>query len=270
MIKEALKQVLRDTKEHLRYRKYKNMLPKNYKSDDLYIVEYPKSGITWLIHLLGNVNMKLSNNEMKITRFNFRQVIPDIHISRIISETPIYTFPNFRMIKSHYSYCPYYIQVLYLIRNPFDVMNSYYKYAKQLNQFDGTITEFIKHEKFGILEWVKHVESWIMRENNAGRSYYVLRYEDLIEDPGLQLKTFYKNYGINLNQSILDFAVNNSNLSAMRKNEEDFKKNNPNYNMEFVRKQDEVQSKLNKNDRLFIVDKTRHVLERFYPELLNE
>lgn len=250
---------------------YAHMMPTNPRADDLFLLEFPKSGVTWLSHIFGNINLKLSGSAMKVTRFNLLQIVCDIHQSRDIPLIPLTDRPGFRMIKSHHTYCPQYLQVLYILRNPFDVMHSYYKFTTQLDQFEGSMTDFIKNREFGIDAWVRHVESWIMSQNTAQRSYYLMKYEDLIADPVATVAEFYSSYGIDLDKEILNQAINDSNLASMRVDEENFRKHNPNFRMEFVRKTDKNSGEaFSETDRAFIRKKAGRILERFYPELLHD
>ena len=41
--------------------KYNKLYPINPKHDDVYIVEFPRSGITWLSTLIANVNLLASS-----------------------------------------------------------------------------------------------------------------------------------------------------------------------------------------------------------------
>ena len=70
MIKKILKQILRDGKDYLLHLKYKNGLPKNPMHDDIYLVAYPKSGVTWLQHIIGNIELKLADKDEIITYYN--------------------------------------------------------------------------------------------------------------------------------------------------------------------------------------------------------
>lgn len=78
--------------------------PRNPRHDDVYIVELPKSGITWLSTIIANINLLESNEKIKITFYNVHQYIPDIHSSLNINYHPLWSFPKFRFIKSHDTY----------------------------------------------------------------------------------------------------------------------------------------------------------------------
>jgi len=79
MIKKFLKQILRGGKVYLLYLKYKNGLPRNSMHDDIYLVAYPKSGVTWLQHIIGNIELNLADKDEIITFYNHHKYSPDIY-----------------------------------------------------------------------------------------------------------------------------------------------------------------------------------------------
>ena len=153
-------------------------LPRNPKHDDIYLVEYPKSGVTWLSTLIGNINLIESDQKQQITFFNLQQYIPDIHASRELSEFPLWSFPNCRFIKSHDVYNHNYNFIIYIIRDPYRVMNSYYNFMKNLNSFNGDFDEFVLSKKFGIDAWLNHINSWLTK-GVTNQKIHVIKYENL-------------------------------------------------------------------------------------------
>jgi len=148
-IKQIIKQPLRNVKKYAKYLRYKNTLPKNPMHDDIYIVEFPKSGITWLQHILGNIELQLVGKKDKhITFYNHHKYLPDIHQ---IKGANINRFLDRTFIKSHSEYNPYYYFVIYLIRNPFDVMVSYYNFMLP-HGYKGTFKNFVYDKNFGIIK----------------------------------------------------------------------------------------------------------------------
>ena len=91
-------------------------MPKNPKHDNIYLVEFPKSGITWLSFILGNIELALAGRNDEFITFYNHQYIVDVHQLR---NTEINRFLKRTFIKSHSTYNPYYYYfVIYLIRNP--------------------------------------------------------------------------------------------------------------------------------------------------------
>lgn len=218
-------------KQFLKRRMYSDLLPEIPLHDDLYLVSFPKSGITWLMYLMANINLKMSGIERRATFLNVETLIPDIHATKQIKEE-ILPFPGCRIIKSHSTYNPYYNRIIYLVRDPRDVMVSYYHFAKNLNMFNGDISGFIHSKEFGIELWCHHIESWF---SDIIASQYInfIRYEDLKVDAGSILSHIYTLLGYELPESVLDHAVKNSTFDIMKKDEEYYSRLNLTLNPEF-------------------------------------
>ncbi len=268
MFKDNLKQIVRGGKEKIRYLKYKQILPKNPVHDDIYIDEFPKSGITWLQHILGNIELQLSGRENeKITFYNHHKYMPDIHQLRGAN---INRYFDRTFIKSHSEYNPYYYFVIYLVRNPFDVMVSYYNFLLDSGGNILSFKEFVK-SKNGIIAWKKHINSWNYQRIDAQRIHF-LKYEDLIKDTKESVMNIYKNFGVNLEDSIIDLAIESSNIKNMSMLEAHYKKYNVNYTMSFVGKDKKIsKDKLLSDDiKSYIFDVAKNEIELFYPELIQE
>ena len=163
----------------IKYQNSLSLVPYDSKHDDIYLVSYPRSGSNWLSFLIANAGLKYFKVDKIVNFFNIHHLVPDIESGQDI-KTTIYPF-DFRIIKSHSYYNPFYKSVFYLIRHPEDVMVSYFKFLSGLGQYKGNISKFIRSKNFGIESWVKHVEGWLSY-NNPALGIIVLRYEDLKKD----------------------------------------------------------------------------------------
>jgi hypothetical protein len=252
----------------LLYFRYRNTLPKNCLHDDVYIVEFPKSGVTWLGFLLGNIELQLAGSREKITFFNYHKWVVDVHqlgqseINR--HRGLVHTF-----IKSHSKYNPFYYFVIYLIRNPFDVMVSYYNFMLDLS-YKGTFEEFVKDPNFGILAWKAHVKSWLYGDVKAQR-IHLIKYEDIMNDTHGSLISLYQNLGVELEHDILKKAVDCSSFDFMKTSEEIYRKFNPSYGMSFVGKTNKLSSKelYTKEIVVFIESHIGDELRKYYPDYEN-
>jgi len=254
--------------------KIKNKVLKNKKHpafyhNDVYLVEFPKSGVTWLSFIVGNINLLLSESKARITFFNLHQYIIDIHQLRgnLVKES-LFKVPNFRFVKSHYRYNEQYLFVVYLLRNPFDVMVSYYKFMQYIG-WVSSFEEFVKHPKYGIKAWVAHVESWLDRQDDA-QSFVLLRYEDMKKDAKREIKKVYDNLGIDVSDEVYDKAIDYSSFESMKSSEEMFRMSNPRYKMTFVRK-----GKVNSKDEImteqinsYIQNEAKKIINLYYPDLV--
>jgi len=224
--------MLSNLKSRVVYLKYKSTLPLNPKHDDIYLVEFPKSGVTWLSFLLGNIERLYINVEEEITFFNYHKWVVDVHQ---LAYSPINRKLNLQrtFIKSHSEYNPNYYFVIYLMRDPLDVIVSYYNFMVDLDGYQGSFSDLVKDPKLGVLAWKKSVNSWIHGKVQA-QSFHLIKYEDLLIDTKETLITLYKNLGIDLDVSILEKAIQLSSLKLMKDSEELYRSKNPSYTMNFI------------------------------------
>lgn len=212
--------------------RWRKCLPVDRRSSDLFVTEFPKSGVTWLTSLMANVAMIKSGLKTHATFYNITQYVSDIHMSRDVGESPL-SWPPFRIIKSHSEYNPFYVHVVYLVRHPSRVMESYYRFLTMHGESLPSYEEFLRSERLGVPAWRRHVRSWLSRDEQAQRLHLV-RYEDLKADAVHQLNLLFENLGLEVDQAIVAEAVGRSQLESMKKSEELFASKNPRYSMTFV------------------------------------
>jgi len=228
-----IREAIQDTRE-------RSMMPRHPRHSDLYIVEFPRSGITWLTTLLANAALIESGREEIASFFNAGVYVPDIHISRDLGDA-YFDRPPVRMIKSHSKWNSGYGFVIYLARNPLSVMKSYYRYLHQNGRNPHHDFEiFCRSEIFGIPEWKRHVQSWLAGAPVANRLYLV-RYEDLEADAAGELRAISECFGWNLGPGAIDGAVIRSSVERMKANETLYRRHNPKYTATAVRNEVDVQ-----------------------------
>ena len=192
-------------------------LPRLPRSDDVYLVSFPKSGVTWMSFLVANVNIALSGGDRPATFYNIHQYVPDIQQSRELGP-PLLPRPGFRFIKSHALLNPGYCQVLYVVRDPADALVSYHHFLRGQGAFDGSLSELVRSPRHGIARWVEHVDGWIAR-SPASLRFMMTRYEDLLRDPAAELAGIYRQLGFDVPPDVLARAVEASSFDSMRRQE---------------------------------------------------
>lgn len=192
-------------------------VPVNPLHDDLYIVSFPKSGTTWLCTIMTNIHLKMSSTKQSVSFFNMTDFIPDVNCGLRLKEK-ILDFPGFRVIRAHSEYHPAYQKVIYLVRDPRDVMVSYWWFRKHLGHFSGGLSEFIRSEAYGIDTWCRHVQGWV-EKTPAMTSIDFVRYEDLRQDPLKAMNRIYTLLGYQLLQTILEESLALSSFENMKKME---------------------------------------------------
>jgi hypothetical protein len=194
------------------------VLPVTPRHDDLYLVEFPKSGVTWLSYLMANSDLALAGRQSRrATFFNLNGLVPDIHFDRKLAPPSIDGF-GFRVIKSHAGFTGQYKRVFYLARDPRAVMASYFKFTATLGIWRGSLDEFVRSSEFGISTWIAHVDGW-MSNIDAGLAFALIRYEDLLADTGKELRRLYTLLGVELEDAVVQSVIAQSGIDRMRADE---------------------------------------------------
>ena len=202
--------------------------------NDVYLVEFPKSGVTWLSTILANMALSASGRREVASFASVQLYVPDIHVTTDVGKTA-YDIPPVRLIKSHAEFNPNYVSVIYLVRKPLDVMKSYFRFNEEssgprFSSFD----DFCRSEAMGIPAWKRHVRSWLTGAVIPQR-LHVCRYEDLLDDPANEVELINQNFGWGIDAAAIAVAVSRSAVGEMKKAEQLYRSRNPRYTMTFVR-----------------------------------
>lgn len=243
---------------------YDDLLPVDPKLEDIFLVSFPKSGNTWLRFLLANAIKVKFGIDRQVNFFSIHDIIPDIQISRNLYTCGPFGQLNIpRIIKSHSIYNPSYHRVIFLVRDPRDALSSYYhflmNYAKIPSHW--TLSEFVRSSKYGAKAWAAHTESWIFTMN-SGQNIQLFLYEDLLNNPQMQLFRVMDLIGFKLTDSELDQAVMLSSKENMRSSEFSHKSTYvvKNQKTAFVRKGEATGGKeLLEIDRQYVEATTRSI-----------
>jgi len=184
------------------------------RAEDVWFPSYPKAGNTWLRFILCNI---ISQSELAGASVDFHSVgkiMSALGRHNLLLPWPHRTIPRF--IKTHQPYRPLLFarpqRIVYLVRDPRDVMVSYYHYekAKTHKPYAGEFTDFLHDKQFGLARCLQHYRSW--------RPYitHLLHYEELKADPFLALKQTFKAINVQVPDTLLSIAIENSSLPKIQ------------------------------------------------------
>lgn len=147
--------------------------------DDTFLVSFPRSGNTWTRFLVCN----LIEPDHPVNFAGIESRIPEIYDC---TDRELRAFPRPRIIKSHESFDPRYRKVIYIVRDPRDVVLSYYEYQlkRRVITESCTLEEFLPRFMESEFEpmtgsWRDHVLSWTATRRGQ-KNFLLLRYEDML------------------------------------------------------------------------------------------
>ena len=185
---------------------------------DCFLASYPKSGNTWLRHVLTHA---LTGTPTQ-WRDDFQQY--SIMVGRHHDLIP--TLPgDGRLIKTHESFRSCYPKTILMVRDPRDVAVSEYHYKRQYSSnrklidcnFETFLDAFINGQTSIYGNWGDHTLSWT-DSIDAGVTM-VLRYEDMKTDCGKQLRRALDFLGTPQSDDRIAEALSHTTAEAMRNKE---------------------------------------------------
>lgn len=186
--------------------------------DDVFLVSFPKSGNTWARFLIGN----LLSPDREVSFANLHQVVPDPQA------TPKRDWDRLarpRVIKSHDCFDPRFPRVVYIVRDPRDVVLSQYHYHRKCRRIEDDyplekfVARFLRGETCPHGSWGENVSTWLLARRNDPR-FLLLRYEDIISDTPRELAKIASFLGIAATPQLLVQAAERSSADRMRKLEQ--------------------------------------------------
>jgi Sulfotransferase domain len=182
--------------------------------DDIFLVSFPKSGNTWTRFLLANLRFP---NE-PATWANINRLIPD---PTATSKKDFDRMPRPRIIKSHECFDPRYPRVVYIVRDPRDVVLSQYHYHRKLRKIEDDspletfVTRFLAGETCPHGSWGQNIATWLYTSEESPR-FLLLRYEDLIADTAKELAKVVNFLQFPAGPELIAQAVERSSADRMR------------------------------------------------------
>ncbi|XP_062996858.1 sulfotransferase 2B1-like isoform X1 [Elgaria multicarinata webbii] len=192
--------------------------------DDVLNVTYPKSGTNWMQEILGliwhNGDPSWVRSSVVWDRSPWIELIGGMKTALasppprlMASHMPFQLFPK--------SFLQSKAKVIYTLRNPKDVLVSFYHYSKFFKVFKdpGTVEEFLEEFLSGNVafgSWFDHVKSWL--EVKGRPNVFFNSYEELQQDLRGSVEKICRFLGKELNSQQIDSVVENASFQKMKDN----------------------------------------------------
>lgn len=178
--------------------------------DKVFLASFQKSGNTWVSFIIANIYNQLAGEFEEIDFYNIHDINPEFRDGE--ENEPLFKdLPQ--ILTTHSPFRESFENVILVIRNPWDVLYSYYFYLNGERRKKISLPEIIKHEKYGIRAIVDHNQSFIRNYKNL----LVITYENMKSDPVKEVKKIVDFLELEVDTGMIKTALKRASFSSMRK-----------------------------------------------------
>ncbi|HEY7023901.1 MAG TPA: sulfotransferase domain-containing protein [Candidatus Limnocylindrales bacterium] len=197
---------------------------------DVFVASYPRSGNAWLRFLLL---------EMTGRRSGFDTAYDEVPYVGAQAGAPSLVPGGGRLIKTHEPYLPVYRRAIHLVRDPRDIVVSYFRYMQRVEQivvlatdderasFDHFVDAFVDGRADAHGTWQTHLDSWLDAARNGRCAVLRVRYEDLRADPQAHVMEIGRWLGLDISAGRAAEVVEICSLERMRAAEREAMRSTP-------------------------------------------
>lgn len=183
--------------------------------DDVFLVSYPKSGNTWTRFLIANLVYPERHPDFS----NINDLLPDVEV---MAKRNLERAARPRLLKSHQYFDPRYPKVIYIVRDPRDVVLSeyYFDIKRRAIADDYPKPQFVSRFVRGELNhpygtWGEHAASWFYTRRGDPR-FLLVKYEALQSQAMDEMERIANFLGIAAAPERLALAIEQSSADRMR------------------------------------------------------
>jgi hypothetical protein len=187
----------------------------NVFPDDVFLTSYPKCGNTWLRFLIANLIYPEKNPDLT----NINILLPDIEGGR---KRDFGRIQRPRILKSHQYFDHRYSKIIYLVRDPRDVVlaEHHFDIKRRVIPPDLPLEEFVSRFVSGQLShpngtWAEHVATWLSTRFDDPR-FLLVKYESIQTQPMVEMERLAAFLGVVADQEQLAFAIKQSTAERVR------------------------------------------------------
>ena len=151
---------------------------------DAFLISYPKSGRTWLRYLLSCYLAELADLGFEPDLTTTFRVLPNFDRDPVRGIGAVVGKPHPLVLVSHLPYDRRLFgdrPVLFLIRDPRDVMVSAYFHAtRHKHVFEGDIAQFLDNRHYGMPALMRYLNGWA--DGLAARPHLIVSYEEMMNE----------------------------------------------------------------------------------------
>jgi hypothetical protein len=183
--------------------------------DDTFLVSFPKSGNTWTRFLIAN----LLHAEEPANFGNIDRLVPE---SEGLTRNQLAKVPRPRILKSHEYFDARFRKVVYIVRDPRDVVVSQFHFFRKRRRIadDSSIVQFVLRfvagETCDYGSWGTNVASWLVARQHSP-NFLLLRYEDMVARTAEELTRVASFLDLKATPELVGQAVERSSADQMRK-----------------------------------------------------
>lgn len=182
------------------------------RRDDCFLASYPRSGNTWLRFMVAS----LLAPHQEISFRNVDRFIPD----PVRSPFDIEEMASPRIIKTHWPYFDLFPRCVYVVRDPRDVLISYYHYCCNNGWFAGDLESFSSSVRDDFGGWAEHVRRGLDHAAEHPDCVLLLKYEEILSRPPAELRRLDLFLGLNSSDKEIEAAVKKTSFASLKAKEQ--------------------------------------------------